>query len=93
MYNIVPTAEDLYFLCMILTICKGCKSFEDLQTVNGYTYPTFKDACNARGMLQNDEEWMMCLEEASFVRTGIQLREILFIILVYCMLVALEKLW
>lgn len=93
MHNIVPTAGDLYFLRMLLTVCKGSKSFDDLRTVNGYTYPTFKDACNARGMLQSDEEWMMCLDEASFVRSGVQLRDLFAIILVYCMPVSPERLW
>ena len=35
----------------------------------------------------------MCLDEASFVRTGVQLRELFAIILVYCMPVLPELLW
>ena len=61
--------------------------------MNGTVYLTFEDACNARGMLQSDGEWMMCLDEASFVCTGAQLCEIFAIILVYCMPVSSKLLW
>ena len=64
MYNIVPTAGDLYYLRMLLTVCRGCKSFEDLRTFNGQMFSTFKEACNARGLLQeDDEEWFFCLKK------------------------------
>ena len=32
-------------------------SFEDLRTVNGQTNETFVEACLARGLIEDDEEW------------------------------------
>lgn len=45
MYYVSPTAGEWFYLCMLLTATKGTKSFEDLQTVNGVTQPTFHDTC------------------------------------------------
>ena len=59
------TAGELYYLRMLLTVCRGCKSFEDLRSFDGQVFPTFKEACNARGLLQDDAEWCFCLKEAS----------------------------
>ena len=50
----------------------------------GHLYPTFKEACNARGLLQSDEEWFLCLEEASLHQNAMQLRQLFVIILVFC---------
>ena len=36
---------------------QGCTSFEDVRTFEGVTYPTFKDACTTRGLLESDEEY------------------------------------
>ena len=36
---------------------QGCTSFADVRTFNGVEYPTFKDACIARGLLVTDDEY------------------------------------
>ena len=43
--------------------CKGKQSEEELRTVDGETYNTCKDVCNALGILDDDEEWDRCLSE------------------------------
>ncbi|MCO5596686.1 hypothetical protein L7F22_050754 [Adiantum nelumboides] len=78
---------------MLLNKCKGCRSFEDIRTFNGQVYDTFKEACNARGLLQVDDEWFLCLEEASFQQTGKQLRLLFVIILVFCEPICPCALW
>ncbi|POM60628.1 Helitron helicase-like protein [Phytophthora palmivora] len=40
--------------CLLLCNQKGPTSFEDLRTVNGYLYPTYRDAARAVGYLEND---------------------------------------
>ena len=74
MYNVSPSAGEHYFLRVLLTVCKGCKSFEDLRTFDGQVHPTFKAACLARGLLETDEEWFICMQEVTFHSTGYQLR-------------------
>ncbi|MCO5586010.1 hypothetical protein L7F22_039947 [Adiantum nelumboides] len=73
MYFVQPSAGERYFVRLLLTICKGCKSFKDLQTVNGVVFPTFKAACIARGVLEDDGEWSSCIEEACMTHTVLRL--------------------
>jgi len=47
-----------------LTIFEGGKSWEHLRTWNGQVFATFKEACMARGLLEDDHEWRICLEKA-----------------------------
>ncbi|MCO5547311.1 hypothetical protein L7F22_000759 [Adiantum nelumboides] len=70
MYFVQPSAGERYYVRLLLTICKGCKSFKDLQTVNGVVFPTFKAACIAKGVLEDDGEWSSCIEEACMTHTG-----------------------
>ena len=40
-------------------------SFEDIRTVYGILYPTFKAACNTLGLLDPDTKWYEALFEAA----------------------------
>ncbi len=51
----------------------GVTSFEDLRTVDGRVCAMFKEACQARGLLENNQEWAQALEEASHWATGCRL--------------------
>ena len=62
---------------------KGPKSFEDLPTYDGVIHNTYKEACMARGLLESDDEWDICLTEASSFQTGYQLRQLFVTILLY----------
>lgn len=93
MYSISPVAGEQFYLRTLLTICKGCKSFEDLRTFDGVLYPTFKAACLARGLLESDDEWCMCLQEAAFQKNGRQLRQLFVIILVFYEPIYPRQLW
>jgi hypothetical protein len=61
---------------MLLTVIRGPKSFIDLYTVDGTTFNTFKEACIAMGLLGDDSEWELVLEEARFFKTGGPLRSL-----------------
>ncbi|XP_062119145.1 uncharacterized protein LOC133832880 [Humulus lupulus] len=54
---------------MMLNFVKGSTSFESIRTINGVAYPTFKVACYALGLLDNDKEWIDCLTEAAIWAT------------------------
>jgi len=51
--------------------------------INRQVYPTFQEACAARGLLEGDNEWDQCLEEAALIQTGHQLRQLFVSILVH----------
>ena len=59
-----PSKEEQFFLRLLLTIFEGGKSWEHLRTQNGQVFSTFKEACMARRLLEDNHEWMICLEEA-----------------------------
>ena len=71
----------------------GATSFQDLRTINGQVYETYKDACETRGLLEDDGEWLQCLREAALMRTGSQLRNLFTIILLHCAPVRPGHLW
>jgi len=48
---------------LFTTIIEGGKSWEHLRTWNSQVFATFKEACMARGLLEDDHEWRICLEE------------------------------
>ena len=60
-----PSYGELYYQRMLLNVAKGATSYEDLRTIAGVMYPTFKDACQALGLLGDDNEWREALREAS----------------------------
>lgn len=93
MYFVHPSAGERYYLRLLLTVVKGPTCFEDLRTFNGTVYATFKQACFARGMLEDDNEWLQCLEEASLMKTGYQLRLLFVTILYDCQPLSPEVLW
>lgn len=93
MFYIPPKAGEAFYLRTLLTIVHGPTSFEDLQSFNGIRYDTFKAACVARGLLENDGEWKLCLEEASLIQTGAQLRQLFVTILKDCHPATPRVLW
>ena len=78
---------------MLFSIVRGATSFEDLWTINGILYPSFKEACIALGLLQDDEEWDQCLKEAGQIQTGMQLRKLFATLLLFCEVIRPEVLW
>ena len=45
----------------LLTVVRGATSFESLRTYQGIEHSTYKEACLARGLLEDDQEWRLCL--------------------------------
>nr|GEW97983.1 helitron helicase-like domain-containing protein [Tanacetum cinerariifolium] len=64
--HVHPSAGELYYLRILLCHHKGCKSYEDIKTVNRRVYLTFRAACQALGLLGDDKEWDTALMEACF---------------------------
>ncbi len=73
-YHCNPTAGEKFYLRMLLTIVRSPTSFTDLRTYNGICYETYHEACIARGLVENDQEWIECFTEAVIFTTGHGLR-------------------
>nr|GEU81830.1 DNA helicase [Tanacetum cinerariifolium] len=59
-----PDSGDLFYFRMLLSHQKGCKSLVEVRTVNGQVLPTYQATCEALGLLGDDKEWDIALEEA-----------------------------
>lgn len=76
---------ELNALRMILNVARGAQSFMDLMTVDNHTYSTFRDAAQARGLLEDDGEAISIFHE--MVRVGVSvatLRLQFCTVLVHC---------
>ncbi len=93
MYFVSPNAGPRFYLRLLLTVVKGATSFEALRTYHSRTYETFKLACRARGLLEDDGEWADCLQEASEMQTGSRLRSLFATLLCYCSPTSPDVLW
>ena len=90
---ISPIDGERYFLCMLLTVVRGQKSFTDLRTVDGMVFNTVKEACVALGLLADDSEWESTLAEAIFFKTGSTLRTLFATILQFDTIINSARLW
>ena len=93
MYFVPPTSGERFYLRTLLTVVRGPKSYQDLKTFDGITYSSFQDACKARGLLEDDGEWRLCLKDASEMQPGSQLRQLFSSMLLFCELSSPENLW
>jgi hypothetical protein len=85
MYYAHPSSGERFYLRTLLNAVKGATSFEDLCRVDGGDpLPTFHQACLARGLLEDDNEWRQCLQEAAHMASGHQLRNLFVTILRDC---------
>lgn len=69
---------------MLLFKVRGPTSFKDLKLYDGITYGSFQEACNARGMLENDQQWIDTLKEAVISKHPRAIRQIFAIIITLC---------
>jgi len=92
-YSVPPKNVEKFHLRMLLFHVRGAKSYEDIRTVDGILYDTFKGAAKARNLLEDDSEWEKALEEAENNAMAAQFREFFAYILVYCTPHNSEYLW
>ena len=79
-----PSSGERFYLRTLLTVVRGATSFESLRTYQGIEHSTYKEACLARGLLKDDQEWRLCLQEAGAMQSGSQLMRLFTIILAFC---------
>ncbi|XP_021985309.1 uncharacterized protein LOC110881326 [Helianthus annuus] len=68
-HSVPPSFGEAYFLRILLNKVKGPKSFDDIRTVNGHVHDTFRDACYALGLLDDDTEYIEAIKEANETTT------------------------
>ena len=81
MYFVSPSKREQFFLRLLLTIFESRKSWEHLKTWNDQVFAIFKEACMARGLLEDDHEWRICLEKAIAMQPEMICYQLLAVIL------------
>ncbi|CAH9141764.1 unnamed protein product [Cuscuta epithymum] len=82
LHFVPPATGELYYLRTLLNHVTGPKSFVEIRTIDNIVYPTFKDACNALGLLGDDKEYIDAIIESSFWGTGEYMRFFFAILMV-----------
>ncbi|GJZ10463.1 DNA helicase [Tanacetum coccineum] len=88
-----PSSGDLFYFRMLLCHQKGCKSPVEVRTVNGHILPTNRAACEALGLLGDDKECDIALQESTASATSNEVRILFAQILIYCDMSDPTKLW
>ncbi|XP_028782636.1 uncharacterized protein LOC114738734 [Neltuma alba] len=91
--HVSPTAGELYYLRILLTKVRGPRSFDEIKTVNGVVHSTFREACFALGLLDDDREYIVAINEASSWASGNALRKMFVSMLLCCCLSRPENVW
>ncbi|PIA57971.1 hypothetical protein AQUCO_00500123v1 [Aquilegia coerulea] len=84
---------DKFYVRMLLIHKRGPISFDDLKTMEGVVYNTFKEAAEHMGLLERDTALFDCLTEASISRMPSALRRLFATILFFCNPVGVRSLW
>uniref|UniRef100_A0A7I4YT97 Helitron_like_N domain-containing protein n=1 Tax=Haemonchus contortus TaxID=6289 RepID=A0A7I4YT97_HAECO len=69
------------------------KSFDELRTVGGLTYSSFKEAAKARELMHDDSDYESCLREAVAFRMPPELRLLFSSLICFCDVTGPEQLW
>ena len=68
-------------------------SFKDIRTVEGHEYNTYREACLALGLLENDNQWNETLQQGAHYDSPAQHRTLIAVIPSYCEPFNPQALW
>nr|KAJ0216274.1 hypothetical protein LSAT_V11C300109880 [Lactuca sativa] len=74
-HSVSPNLGKTYFLRILLNKVKGPTSFDEIRMVNRQTFASFRDACFALELLDDDKEYINEIKEASHSGTDLSLSE------------------
>ncbi|XP_072066879.1 uncharacterized protein [Arachis hypogaea] len=92
-YTVSPSEGEKFYLRILLSNVRGPISWDDLLTVNGVQYSSFKQSAQHRGLLESDSSIRECLVEASVLRLPCALRRLFATILIFCEPTDVRTLW
>ena len=93
MYTVSPRNSECYFLRMLLNVVPSPTNFNDLKSFEGALCETYREACQKRQLLLDDQHLQQALQEATETSTAARLRTLFAIILSYCEPANPRRLW
>ena len=91
-YAVHPRQAECYYLRLLLHTVHGPTSFDDVRTVDDQVCETYRQACQLRGLLQDDEHWLGALLQAAESSHPAAIRH-LFSIMSFCEVSDPLRLW
>ncbi|XP_021974699.2 uncharacterized protein LOC110869784 [Helianthus annuus] len=92
-HSVSLSTGEAYYLRILLNKVKGPTSFDDIKTVNGRVYDTFRDACYALGLLDDDSEYIEAIKEANISGSAGYIRNLFATMLLSSTLSRPEVVW
>ena len=93
MHQVSPKDVERYHLRILLLNIPGPTSFEDIRTVDGVVYLTFKQACAALGLIEDDANSIKTMTETVFRCSPAQCRRVFAFLILFCDVTDALALW
>lgn len=71
-----PGSGEIFYLWLLLNFVKGPSFYNDIYTVSGKKYNTFKEACFALGLIDDDKEFIDAINQSSIWGTASYMRRL-----------------
>ncbi|KAL3627362.1 hypothetical protein CASFOL_028725 [Castilleja foliolosa] len=75
-YYVPPGSGDAYYQRCLINVIRGAKCHEDMMKVNNIQYESYKDACYALGIIEDDKEYIDGIKDASYWTSAQSLRRL-----------------
>ncbi|KAL3627364.1 hypothetical protein CASFOL_028727 [Castilleja foliolosa] len=75
-YYVPPGSGDAYYQRCLINVIRGAKCHEDMMKVNNIQYESYKDACYALGIIEDDKKYFDGIKEASYWASAQLLRQL-----------------
>ncbi|XP_075074581.1 uncharacterized protein LOC142162158 [Nicotiana tabacum] len=92
-FFVPPGSGEQYYIRLLLNVIKGPKSYDELKRINGCDHETFRDACYALGLLDDDKEYVDAIMEASNWGMTSYLRQLFAMLLLSNLMSRRERVW
>ena len=83
-YTINPRQGECFYLRLLLHHVRGPQSFAHLKTVEGDLCSSFYEACFRLGLLEDDNQYHLAMQETSVSNSAASLHSLFAVILTWC---------